>query len=79
MAQDTLPISPVMQTRFVVTVRSRIPLSEADMRFLERDMQNRLHNALVQKIADVTFTAINGDSEIKEPPGLMSGLNYNGN
>jgi hypothetical protein len=70
MAQDALPISPVMQTRFVVTVSSKIPLTDADMRFLERDIQNRLHNALVQKIADVTFTAINGDSEIKNPRGL---------
>jgi hypothetical protein len=72
MAQDTLPLSPVMQTRFIVTVRSRIPLTDADMRFLERDMQNRLQNALVQKVADVTFTTINGDSEIKNPRGLFN-------
>jgi hypothetical protein len=43
------------ETRLVITVACKVPLSDADVRFLQIDMATRLQATLVQKIASVEF------------------------
>jgi hypothetical protein len=43
------------ETKIVITVQCKVPLSEADIQWLQADMQRRLLAALVQKIASIEF------------------------
>lgn len=43
------------ETKIIITVACKSPLSEADVRFLQLDLSSRLQATLVQKLASVEF------------------------
>ena len=52
------------ETVLTATIRCKLPLSDADLRWIEADITRRLQSALVQKLADITFTKeIHGTSQ----------------
>jgi hypothetical protein len=55
MEETTVGLGETRFDRFVVEVQCKVPLSDADMRFLEADIKRRLNIALVQKFASVNF------------------------
>lgn len=54
-------------TRVVITVDCKVPLSEADLRFLELDVASRLQTTLVQKFASVIFEREHHGQETPSP------------
>lgn len=44
------------ETKFTVTVECKVPLTAADLRFLQADINSRLYATLMQKIVDIKFS-----------------------
>lgn len=43
------------ETKIIITVTCKVPLTSTDMRYLENDVTRRLQATLVQKLASVEF------------------------
>lgn len=43
------------ETKIIITVNCKAPLTEADVRWLQLDVTRRLETTLVQKLASISF------------------------